>query len=63
MIFYKATLYGVSCVLFYSISAKKKIKFLIFIEKNGMSDKGLISEIYKEHIKFIINKTNNLNKK
>ena len=28
-----------------------------------MSDKGLVSGIYKEHTKFIINKTSNLIKK
>ena len=63
MIFYKAIFYGVSCVLLHSISAKNKIKFLIFTGKNGMSDKGLVSGIYKEHTKFIINKTSNLIKK
>ena len=61
MIFYKAIFYGVSCVLLHSISAKNKIPHIY--RKNGMSDKGLISEIYKEHIQFIINKTSNLIKK
>ena len=50
-------------VVFCFIVYQQKIKFLIFTGKNGMSDKGLISEIYKEHIQFIINKTSNLIKK
>lgn len=61
MIFNKAIFYGVSCVLLHSISAKNKI--LHIYRKNGMSDKGLISELYKQHIKFIINKTSYLTEK
>lgn len=43
MIFYKVILYGVNFVLPHSMSAKSKIKFLVFKKREAGSDCGVIA--------------------